>query len=45
MFPNATHAVDLVTEVNAYLLPRWMIAFGVGPTALPHSDGGRGLEH
>jgi hypothetical protein len=30
MFRNVTGAVDLVAEINNYLLPAWMIAFGIG---------------
>jgi hypothetical protein len=30
MFRNVTHAVAPVAEVNNYLLPLWMIVFGVG---------------
>jgi hypothetical protein len=30
MFRNATDVVDPVAEVNNYLLPLWMIVFGVG---------------
>jgi hypothetical protein len=30
MFRNVGDAVDMVAEVNNYLLPLWMIAFGVG---------------
>jgi len=29
MFRNVTHAVALVAEVNNYLLPVWMIVFGI----------------
>jgi hypothetical protein len=30
MFRNVTNVVDVVAEVNNYLLPAWMIIFGVG---------------
>jgi len=30
MFRNVTPLVDPVAEVNNYLLPLWMIVFGVG---------------
>jgi hypothetical protein len=30
MFRNVTAAVDVVAEINNYLLPAWMIAFGIG---------------
>jgi hypothetical protein len=30
MFRNVTDVVDPVAEVNNYLLPAWMIVFGVG---------------
>ena len=30
MFRNVTGAVDVVAEINNYLLPAWMIAFGIG---------------
>jgi hypothetical protein len=30
MFRNVTHAVAPVAEVNNYLLPLWMIVFGIG---------------
>jgi hypothetical protein len=30
MFRNVTDAVGVVAEVNNYLLPVWMIVFGVG---------------
>lgn len=30
MFRNVTNAVDPIAEVNNYLLPAWMIVFGVG---------------
>ena len=30
MFRNVTDAVDPIAEVNNYLLPAWMIVFGVG---------------
>lgn len=30
MFRNASNAVDLIAAVNNYLLPLWMIVFGVG---------------
>ena len=30
MFRNVSHVVNLVAEVNNYLLPLWMIVFGVG---------------
>jgi hypothetical protein len=30
MFRNVTNLVDVVAEVNNYLLPAWMIIFGVG---------------
>jgi hypothetical protein len=29
MWRNVTQAVDLVAEVNNYILPAWMIGFGV----------------
>jgi hypothetical protein len=30
MFRNVTGAVDVVAEIDNYLLPAWMIAFGIG---------------
>ncbi|HEX9936128.1 MAG TPA: DUF4386 family protein [Longimicrobium sp.] len=30
MFRNVTAAVDVVAEINNYLLPAWMIVFGIG---------------
>jgi hypothetical protein len=30
MFRNVTAAVGVVAEINNYLLPAWMIAFGIG---------------
>ena len=37
MFRNATSLVDPVAEVNNYLLPLWMIVFGVGLLRRPIS--------
>lgn len=30
MFRNAVDVVDPVAELNNYLLPLWMVAFGIG---------------
>jgi hypothetical protein len=38
MFRNVTSMVDAVAEVNNYLLPLWMIVFGVGLWRRPSSE-------
>ena len=38
MFRNVTPMVDAVAEVNNYLLPLWMIVFGVGLWRRPSSE-------
>jgi hypothetical protein len=40
MFRNVTTMVDLVAEVNNYLLPLWMIVFGVGLWRRPPVESG-----
>jgi hypothetical protein len=38
MFRNITDAVDPVAEVNNYLLPLWMVAFGIGLLRVPRVE-------
>ena len=38
MFRNITDVVDLVAEVNNYLLPLWMVAFGIGLPRVPRLE-------